>query len=188
MALQAFSSRLHTSNDKEALEDIIQDAAACLTETRRSVAGLRSGGEEDGRSHDTGLAGSIADAARQITETKDIDLKLKMEEIPQRLPADVEYNLLRIAAEALANAVKHSGANTIEVSLSGSESGLHLEVKDNGSGFVRKENGYTNEGHYGLVGMKERAATIGAELEISTVPGRGTKVSVVLPKAVEAFR
>jgi ligand-binding sensor domain-containing protein/two-component sensor histidine kinase len=188
MALQAFSSRLHAPKDQEALEDIIQDAAACLTETRRSVAGLRSGGEEDGRGRDAGLAGSIADAARQITETKDIDLKLKIEEVSQRLPADVEYNLLRIAAEALANAVKHSGANTIEVALSGSESALHLEVKDNGSGFIRKENGYTNEGHYGLVGMKERAATIGAELEISSVPGRGTTVSVVLPKAVEALR
>ena len=57
----------------------------------------------------------LDDAARQITETKDIDLKLKMDRVPHRLPADVEYNLLRIAAAALSNAVKHSGAHTIEV-------------------------------------------------------------------------
>ncbi len=164
------------------MEDIIQDSAACLTETRRSVAGLRSGGEDDGRDHSSGLAGSIADAARQITETKDIDLKLNMSNIPARLPADVEYNLLRIAAEALANAVKHSGAHTIEVELDGFDGELHLSVRDDGAGFIRKENGYTNEGHYGLVGMKERAAQIGAELEVASVPGHGTTVSLVLPK------
>jgi ligand-binding sensor domain-containing protein/anti-sigma regulatory factor (Ser/Thr protein kinase) len=182
MALQAFSSRLDLDEDKEVLEGIIQDAAACLTETRRSVAGLRSGGGEE-----SGLAGAIADAARQITETKDIDLKLKMDKVPVRLPADVEYNLLRIAAEALSNAVKHSGAHTIEVALDGSNGSVHLEVKDDGSGFVRKENGYTSEGHYGLVGMKERAVQIGAEIEVDSVPGRGTTVSVVVPKGEEAL-
>jgi signal transduction histidine kinase len=69
-----------------------------------------------------------------------------------------------------------------------------LEVKDDGSGFIRKENGYTSEGHYGLVGMKERAAQIGAELNVRSTPGRGTTVSVNLPmdslkedKGVEAL-
>lgn len=190
MALQAFGSRLQKPEDKEALEDIIQDAAACLTETRRSVAGLRSGGGDE-----SGLAEAIADAARQITETKDINLTLNIEKTPPRLPADVEFNLLRIAAEALANCVKHSGANNIEVALDSSHGEVHLEVKDDGSGFIRKENGYTSEGHYGLVGMKERAAQIGAKLDVRSTPGRGTTVSVNLPmsnlredKGVEALR
>jgi ligand-binding sensor domain-containing protein/two-component sensor histidine kinase len=190
MTLQAFGSRLHKPEDKEALEDIIQDAAACLTETRRSVAGLRSGGGGE----ESGLAEAIADAARQITETKDVHLTLNIEKMPPRLPADVEFNLLRIAAEALSNCVKHSGANNIEVALDSSGGKVHLEVRDDGSGFVRKENGYTSEGHYGLVGMKERAAQIGAELDVRSTPGRGTTVSVDLPmdslredKGVEAL-
>jgi two-component sensor histidine kinase len=189
MTLQAFGSRLNKPEDKEALEDIIQDAAACLTETRRSVAGLRSGGGEE-----SGLAEAIADAARQITETKDVHLTLNIEKMPPRLPADVEFNLLRIAAEALSNCVKHSGANNIEVALDSTHGAVHLEVKDDGSGFIRKENGYTSEGHYGLVGMKERAAQIGAELNVRSTPGRGTTVSVNLPmdslkedKGVEAL-
>jgi signal transduction histidine kinase/ligand-binding sensor domain-containing protein len=190
MTLQAFGSRLHKDEDKEALEDIIQDAAACLTETRRSVAGLRSGGGGE----ESGLAEAIADAARQITETKDVHLTLNIEKMPPRLPAEVEFNLLRIAAEALSNSVKHSGANNIEVALDSLHDTVHLEVKDDGSGFIRKENGYTSEGHYGLVGMRERAAQIGANLEVVSTPGRGTTVSVVLPmdrlredKGVEAL-
>jgi signal transduction histidine kinase/ligand-binding sensor domain-containing protein len=190
MTLQAFGSRLNKPEDKEALEDIIQDAAACLTETRRSVAGLRSGGA----SEESGLAEAIADAARQITETKDIQLTLNIEKMPPRLPAEVEFNLLRIAAEALSNSVKHSGANNIEVALDSEHGSVHLKVKDDGSGFVRKENGYTSEGHYGLVGMKERAAQIGAKLSVQSTLGRGTTVSVDLPmdslredKGVEAL-
>jgi ligand-binding sensor domain-containing protein/two-component sensor histidine kinase len=184
MALQAFTSRLSSDQDKESMEDIIQDAAACLTETRRTVAGLRSGGGEE-----SGLAAAIADTARQITETKDIHLRLKMEDVPARLSADVEYNLLRIAAEALANSVKHSGAHNIDVVLQKARGAIRLEVRDDGIGFVNKNGGFTSEGHYGLVGMKERAVQIGAELEVSSAPGRGTSVSVVLPleRRVEAF-
>jgi len=144
-------------------------------------------------SEESGLAEAIADAARQITETKAFNSP-EYREMPPRLPADVEFNLLRIAAEALSNCVKHSGANSIEVGLDSAHGVVHLEVKDNGSGFIRKENGYTSEGHYGLVGMKERSAQIGAALDVVSVPGRGTTVSVDLPmdslredKGVEAL-
>jgi signal transduction histidine kinase len=66
---------------------------------------------------------------------------------------------------------------------------IRLEVRDDGIGFVNKKGGFTSEGHYGLVGMNERAAQIGADLDVSSAPGRGTTVSVVLPleKRVEAF-
>jgi signal transduction histidine kinase len=56
---------------------------------------------------------------------------------------------------------------------------LRLSVHDDGSGFP--ENGHSKNGHYGLIGMKERASHIGAELELATAPGRGTTISVVLP-------
>jgi len=52
-------------------------------------------------------------------------------------------------------------------------------VKDDGSGFSESGNGQS--GHYGLIGMKERASHIGAELELASAPGRGTTISVVLP-------
>jgi ligand-binding sensor domain-containing protein/anti-sigma regulatory factor (Ser/Thr protein kinase) len=174
MAMQALAVRLRSSDERNTLEEIIRDAATCLRETRQSVAGLRAvPGPE------SGLAVAIADAAREITETKDVRLKLKLDKSVRRLPAEVEYNVLRIASEAVSNSVKHSGAHNIEVALQSSSDAVRLTVKDDGQGF-EKEQG-PRSGHYGLIGMKERASHIGADLELITEPGNGTTVSVMVP-------
>ncbi len=178
MAMQALAGRLRSSQERESLEDIIHDAANCLRETRRSVAGLR---EARGPEPSSNLASAIAGAARQITETKDVRLKLRLDKSPQGLPPEVEYNLLRIASEAISNSVKHSAARTIEVTLKSSPDALRLSVSDDGAGFEPSENGHLRPGHYGLIGMKERAAQIGAEFEFESAPGHGTTVSVVAP-------
>jgi signal transduction histidine kinase len=175
MEMQALAARMHSPQDRGTLDDIIQDAGTCLRETRRSVAGLRSGHTS------SGLASAIEQAARQLTETKKIRLKLKLGANGKGLPADVEYNLVRIAQEAVTNSVKHSGARTVEVALDYSQRAVHLSVKDDGSGFASAENGHGRTGHYGLIGMKERASHIGAEFDLASVPGRGTTVSVTLP-------
>jgi signal transduction histidine kinase len=62
---------------------------------------------------------------------------------------------------------------------------LRLAIKDDGAGFSR-ENGNVRPGHYGLIGMKERAAQIGAEFNLASEPGRGTTVSVRLPAKISA--
>jgi len=175
MEMQALAARMRSPQERDTLDDIIQDAGTCLRETRRSVAGLRSGHAN------SGLASAIEQAARQLTETKKIRLKLKLGTNGKGLPADVEYNLVRIAQEAVTNSVKHSGARTVEVALDYSQRAVHLSVKDDGAGFAREENGHGRAGHYGLIGMKERASHIGAEFDLASTPGRGTVVSVTLP-------
>ena len=95
------------------------------------------------------------------------------------LPCEVEYNLLRIASEAVTNSVKHSGAHNIEVALQSSPEALRLSVKDDGQGFGGDER--AGPGHYGLIGMKERASQIGADLDLVSQPGNGTTVSVLMP-------
>ncbi len=140
MEMQALAGRLKSPDERSTLDDIIHDAGNCLRETRRSVAGLRS--PEQGSSH-SGLSTAIAQAARQITETKDIRLKLKLDAGPKGLPADVEYNLLRIAQEAVSNSVQHSGARNVEVALDCDRELVSLSVKDDGSGFARDGNGVT---------------------------------------------
>jgi len=90
--------------------------------------------------------------------------------------------LVRIAQEAVTNSVKHSGARTVEVALDYTSKAMHLLVKDDGSGFSEGSNG--KNGHYGLIGMKERASHIGANLDLASTPGRGTTISVVLPAEV----
>jgi len=175
MAMQALAGRLRSPQERETLDDIIRDAATCLRETRQSVAGLRSGHDAE-----SGLATAIGSAAREITDTKDVRLKLKLDRVTRKLPADVEYNLLRIASEAISNSVKHSGARTIEVSLESTPEALRLSVHDDGSG-LGKDGASLRPGHYGIIGMKERATQIGAELKLLSEPGHGTTVSVYLP-------
>jgi ligand-binding sensor domain-containing protein/signal transduction histidine kinase len=175
MAMQALAGRLRSSQERETLEDIIRDAATCLRETRQSVAGLRA--VHDSQS---GLTAAIATAAREITDTKDVRLKLKLDKVDRRLPAEVEYNLLRIASEAISNSAKHSGARNIEVTLESTSEALRLAVHDDGSG-LGKDGAALRPGHYGIIGMKERATQIGADLQLLSEPGHGTTVSVHLP-------
>jgi signal transduction histidine kinase len=173
MEMQALSARLPETAERGELNDIIRDAGTCLREARQSIAGLRTA-----RDAGSGLAASIAQHARQMTEAKNVRLKLKLDDNARGLPAGVEYNLLRIAQEAVTNSVKHSGARTIEVSLDTSANVLKLCVKDDGSG-MNNSNG--QPGHYGLIGMRERAAQIGAAITIDSEAGRGTLISVLVP-------
>ena len=99
------------------------------------------------------------------------------------MPAYVEYNLLRIAQEAIINAVKHAGARTIEVSLQTLPEGLRIAVRDDGSGFVP---GDPPIDHFGLVGMKERAKEIGADLRVTSEPKMGTSIVVDFPQTMKA--
>jgi NarL family two-component system sensor histidine kinase LiaS len=93
-------------------------------------------------------------------------------------PEGVEAQLLGIASEALNNVAKHSGANQVKIVLQSFESGVKLMVEDDGMG-MRRESRPKQRGGLGLSTMKERAAEIGANLEIDSRPGKGTSVRVV---------
>jgi signal transduction histidine kinase len=108
-------------------------------------------------------------------------LRLNLDEGPTDLGAEAEYNLLRIAQEAVTNSVKHSGGRTIEVALQSEADAVRLSVRDDGSGLPRAYGIYEAPGHYGLTGMRERAMQIGAQLQFDSAPGQGTTVQVVLP-------
>ena len=176
MQMQALAARWPGSEDRKVLEEIVQDAGASLREARRSVAGLRSSSGTK-----SGLSSAIAQAARQITETGDIRLHLELDEGPANLGAEAEYNLLRIAQEAVTNSVKHSGAHTIEVALQSEPDAIRLLVRDDGAGLPDGNGVHSAPGHYGLTGMRERATQIGARLQVESAPGEGTTVRVVLP-------
>jgi ligand-binding sensor domain-containing protein len=172
MGLQAMVARLPSSRERETLEGIVADAGDAMRDARRSLAGLRR--------HDSssGLASALEQSARQLTESNDIKLKLNVSPSQCHLPTEVEYNLLRIAQEAVLNAVKHSKARTVKVSLESSPERVRLVVHDDGTGF--ESGGAVPVGHYGLIGMRERAAQIGANIDLASAPGRGTTVSVVM--------
>jgi signal transduction histidine kinase len=174
MALQALSTRVETPEERSTLQDIIADAATCLRETRQSVAGLRAV-----TSAETGLAGAISRAVREITETKGLRTELKLDRSTRELPPEMEYQVLRIIREAVTNTVKHAGASQVEVSLRYHPENLVITVKDDGAGFSK--DAAAGPGHYGIIGMRERASQIGATLDLVTQPGSGTAITLTLP-------
>jgi len=92
--------------------------------------------------------------------------------------SDVESNLLRIAQEAVTNAIKHSGGAEIQVRLHIEPDVLKLTIEDDGAGFDPHMPNL-NRG-FGLISMHERAGRIGGELTILTQPGSGTKVHLLI--------
>ncbi len=174
MEMQALAGRLPVG-PREALRDIIHDAANCLTEARRSVSELRKN-----RGPNPGLAAELSASARQLTVSGGARLELAIDGSHQKLPAYAEYNLLRIAQEAITNAVKHAAAETIEVSLKMLPEGVRIAVRDDGAGFVPTD---PADDHFGLVGMNERAKDIGAELRVMSELKVGTTIVVDFPVA-----
>jgi len=93
----------------------------------------------------------------------------------------MEQNLLRIAQEAVTNVLKHAGASKIWVLLHMEARRLYLRITDNGLGFEQSNIFSALGGHFGLIGMRERAERLGGELRLETQPGSGTKVEVTAP-------
>jgi signal transduction histidine kinase len=86
--------------------------------------------------------------------------------------------ILRMVGEALRNIERHARATTVRMRLrSIDESSLELRIEDNGIGFDPQQ---SRPGHYGIVGLREQAELIGAQLNIDSVPGQGTTLRIVL--------
>jgi PAS domain S-box-containing protein len=102
--------------------------------------------------------------------------------LDDRLAPEVETALYRIAQEALNNVAKHSQARRVEVILERRSDCVLLILEDDGVGFDEAGGGSAGRG-FGLVGMQERAALVGASLQIESTPGKGTTILVRMPVA-----
>jgi signal transduction histidine kinase/ligand-binding sensor domain-containing protein len=92
------------------------------------------------------------------------------------MPQEMEREFLRVAQEAIHNVMKHAGAQHLFVQLDYGPEQISLEVRDDGRGFAVNEKLESPPGHFGLTGMRERAAAIGGMLEVTSGPGAGTTV------------
>ncbi len=127
---------------------------------------------------DLGLRAALANYIHEWSERSGIAAELHTSGLlDERLGSEVETALYRIAQEALNNAAKHSRASRVEVILERRPDCVLLILEDDGVGFAEVEGGKARPG-YGLVGMKERAALVGANLEIESTPGKGTTILV----------
>jgi PAS domain S-box-containing protein len=133
---------------------------------------------------DLGLRAALTNYVRNWSTRSGVAASVHMSGLlDERLPRHVETALYRIAQEALTNVAKHAGAANVEVMLEHRGDHVLLIVEDNGVGFDSATAGQTGGG-FGLIGMKERAALIGATLEIESSAGGGTTVLVRIDATV----
>ena len=145
-------------------------------DVRRSVWDLRSRALEE-----FDLPGALSTCGKLLVDGTDIHLEVSAKGRVRPLPETVEENLLRIAQESLTNAIKHSGATMANIELDYGPQNVVLQVSDNGRGFEQEKSAGPGEGHFGLLGISERAKRLGAELSVTSEPGKGTTVRVRVP-------
>jgi signal transduction histidine kinase len=145
-----------------------------LFEARRSVWDLRSHLLEN-----SDLPTALSEVAKLMAASKPVPISVETSGPPHKLPLQVENHLLRIAQEAVVNALKHSHATRIEISLSYLPGKVRLRVSDDGIGFVAdKSAAAVYGGHFGLLDMSERTEKIGGVFSLNSAPGQGAEISV----------
>ena len=176
--LDAVALEMHEEDEQAwtRLETARRMARHSLTEAKRSVMDLRAPDLQD---RDLGAALRAAAGRWQMSASIPVQVALAGDSLD--LPADVQQHVLRIAQEAVANAVKHAHPSAIRIELAIEPSVLVLKVSDNGQGFALAESFSVDEGHFGLLGMRERAERLGGTLDFSSAPGAGTLVTVSVP-------
>jgi signal transduction histidine kinase len=160
------------------LAEMEQMATAMIAGVRRFIRDLRPIYLED-----LGLVAALNMLAHDVSQENDIAVSFETTGSPFRLPPEVELSLYRIAQEGLSNIIRHAEANSARLQLCFTQDEIILTVSDNGRGFNIPDSPaeMTPSGHYGLLGMHERAELIGARLTIDSKPGEGTKLTVTMP-------
>ena len=173
------AAKLHESKPANAREhlDLARNLMAkSQVELRRSVWDLR---QRELERFD--LPGALLESARLITQAARITVDFESRGTAHALPEVVEENLLRIAQEALTNVIKHARATQVNITLEFEPHRVALQVQDNGFGFDPATCAGPSNGHFGLLGMSERAKRIGGRFVPMSEPGKGTTLRVEIP-------
>jgi signal transduction histidine kinase len=165
------------------LEEALDRADGVLEDGRGRVLGLR-GPESESQE----LFAALSDAGRSLSSDRPARFHARLQGEPKPLHPIVREEVFRIAAEALTNAFNHAEADRVEMEVRYGRAALGVLVRDDGVG-IQKSALAHGEGarHFGLVGMRERAANIHSRLEIFTNRGAGTEVRLLVP-SVTAYR
>jgi PAS domain S-box-containing protein len=123
-----------------------------------------------------GLVPSVRSLCGEFSDQHNLQVHFVHDGIPEHVPTDVALCLFRITQEALRNVVKHSGAATAQVELSGQGDQIELCISDSGAGF-RPESANAASG-LGLTSMQERLRSVGGQLSVESEPSHGTRIRV----------
>ena len=168
----------HSQGQAQAVQQIQAMTEQIIQDLRRVTRALRPVYLEE-----LGLVAALKMLARETGGSQGLFVEFQRIGREQRLVPEVELALYRIAQEALTNVVKHAEASHANLRIAFTPELVTMEVWDNGKGYEVPESPSTFApgGHYGLLGLFERAEMIGARLEVISSPGKGTRVTVILP-------
>lgn len=143
-------------------------------EVRRSVWNLRALALEQAT-----LPQALLQLGKALADTHGPAVEVRCEGKPVLVPPGTASHLFRIAQEGVTNALKHAQASKIEIVLDFKPDGVELRVNDDGCGFDPAAAAVN--GHFGLLGLKERARALGAELTLDSTPSQGTSLRLAVP-------
>ena len=149
------------------VDNTIKTARKIMTDLRPEVLDL------------LGIVDAIRQYVKSVEERYHIKCKFETELDILDIPIQQAVALFRIVQEALTNTIKHAQATKVSISLSKTDEGIYLEITDNGKGFDMSIKKRIDS--YGIIGMKERAYLLDADLSIESQLGKGTKIHIEMP-------
>jgi len=164
---------------QKSLQELENIAEQTIENLRRTTQALRPIYLED-----LGLVTALEMLAREMESASNVNVSFQRRGSEKRLTAPVELALYRIAQEALNNVSRHAQATQAELGIYFGHDKIEMRVSDNGVGFEAPNTpaDFAPSGHFGLLGMYERADLIGARLTIRSMPGKGTQLTIQLPE------
>ncbi|MBI5354020.1 MAG: hypothetical protein HZB50_15365 [Chloroflexi bacterium] len=162
---------------KQSLQELESLAEQTVENLRRLIRALRPIYLED-----LGLVTALDMLARETSQNNHLIVDFQKTGEERRFSREEELSLYRIAQEALNNVVKHSKATHADLKIIFEDAEIKMEVRDNGNGFImpKSPTELAPSGHFGLLGVHERADLIGARLEMESTLGKGTRLQVRL--------
>jgi signal transduction histidine kinase len=167
---------LPSQESSQRLDRALDLARQGVQDARLAIGDLRPADEK-------GRLVEFSELVRQLAQLQiqnnGLSLDFQVIGSPFSLSESVQTELLRICQESFQNILKHSEASAVEVHVEYGNGILKLSIRDNGKGF--DVNSDSPRGHFGLIGLRERAAQLGADLGIQSASGQGTIINISLP-------
>ncbi len=160
-----------TEKSRQIVQHTMESARKTLSNARLAIDDLRHDPSSD-------CEKALQQIAEKFSEETNLECVLET-----NLPQDLSYTIIdavsKITTEALTNISRHANATRVTISAALEEKKLLLEIIDNGNGF--NPSTVPETGHYGLIGMHERARLVGGHITVTSEPGQGTTISIRIP-------
>ena len=184
LKVHAAARRLEAGNpDRTMLDAAVADADLTLAEGRDRIGELRQAGRTTAR-----LRADLVAIGQKLAREGSTVFLHSVDDATRELHSDIADEIFSIGREALLNAFRHAQAQQVRLELADTRAGFALGVADDGRGMANDALVHaTATGHWGIAGMRERAARIGGRIELSSRPGGGTEVVLTIQSLV-AYR